>query len=130
MSPIYHIHYEILPATPLLAFNLSSPPGRKVVWLLAIGQLIQCSARSLRAQSPPGCARTRVSFDANWRFIKGDPADANGATLAYAQMKADLLANVNYADYVVRPTAEPTNARAKTSPYAKPDFNDSSWRQR
>ncbi|HVU37660.1 MAG TPA: beta-galactosidase GalB [Opitutales bacterium] len=76
------------------------------------------------AYAQPGL-RDRVNFDANWRFLKEDAPDANGA-LAYPQIKGDLLANANFADYVVRPTADHTPG--ENISFAKPDFDDSSWR--
>ncbi len=81
------------------------------------------TASSLQAQAP--AVRERVNFDNNWRFIKQDAPDANGA-LAYAQIKGDLLANSNFADYVVRATAGHTPGENVS--FAKSDFNDSAWR--
>ena len=69
--------------------------------------------------------RERVNFDANWRFLQGDPAEA-GDTLSYTNLKESLLANSNFADYIVRPTVGHTPGENVS--YARPDFNDSSWR--
>jgi beta-galactosidase len=71
--------------------------------------------------------RERTSFDADWRFIKGDPAEA-GTSLAYVNIKTALLANVDPTDFIVKPTAD-NLALGKDISYARPDFNDSSWRQ-
>jgi beta-galactosidase len=80
------------------------------------------STGATSASSP----RQRVNFDADWRFIKGDPADA-GDTLSYDNLQPALLANSNFADYVVRPTANITPGENVS--YVKPDFDDSTWRQ-
>jgi len=79
------------------------------------------------ARAQPASPRERTSFDANWRFIKGDPEDA-GTTLSYANIKGTLLANVNAADFIVKPTTDNLTLGKDVS-YTKPDFNDSSWRQ-
>ena len=69
----------------------------------------------------------RTLFDANWRFIKGDPADA-GTTLTYANLKAAQMANVDPVDFIVKPTKDTLTLGQDVS-YTQPDFNDSSWRQ-
>ena len=77
--------------------------------------------------NPP---RERVSFNAGWRFVKGDPAEMTNS-LAYANIK----------DWVEATGAEFTRnpeLAAKTSPagnpgggnisYAQSNFNDNQWR--
>ena len=73
------------------------------IFALAAALVSSCAgpAPALTIEAPE---RERINFDANWRYIQGDPADA-GDTLAYARLKTALLANSNFADYVVRPTA-------------------------
>ncbi len=89
--------------------------------LLAVATLL--AAPAVHAQAP--ALRERVNFNSGWRFLKEDAPDTNGA-LAYAQIKGDVIANANYADYVVRPNAARTPG--ETVSFAKPDFNDSAWR--
>jgi beta-galactosidase len=71
--------------------------------------------------------RERTSFDADWRFQKGDPAGA-ADQLGYDKLKESLIANANRAmgDFVSpsAPTVPGTGAS-----YAQPGFNDSAWRK-
>lgn len=89
--------------------------------LLAAATLLVAPA--VHAQVPT--LRDRVNFDNGWRFLKEDAPDASD-TLAYAQIKGDVIANANFADYVVRPNASHTPGENVS--FAKPDFNDSAWR--
>ncbi len=106
----------------------SSVPAIRRLRLLApfffAAALLLPAARA--ATTSDASSRQRVSFNTGWRFIQGDPADA-GDSLSYNKLQAALLANSNFADYVVRPTANITPGENVS--YAKPDFNDSSWRQ-
>jgi beta-galactosidase len=120
---------------PLLAacsVRLTKKPsvGLPALWAAAVLSLAAVLLSSC-AGLPPGLnaetgPRERINFDANWRYIQNDPGDA-GNTLAYAQIKTDLLANSNFADYVVRPN--PDHNPGQNVSYVKPDFDDSSWRQ-
>ena len=71
--------------------------------------------------------RERTSFNANWHFIKDDPAGAAGA-LAYDTIKPQLLANAASPDFVVRATPDNLGLGQDVS-YAQPGFDDSSWRR-
>ncbi len=97
--------------------------GGRWAKLLLVG-FVLAIAPGIHAQS--ATPRERTSFDANWRFSKGDPAEA-ADTLAYANLKAALLANVDPADFIVKPTTDNLTLGKDVS-YTKPDFNDSSWR--
>ena len=95
--------------------------GLALLWLPA------CTTAGLStASSAADSPRERVNFDANWRFAKGDPAEA-GTTLSYASLKAPLLANAASADFVVSPYFD--GNPGKDVSYAQPGFNDSGWRQ-
>jgi beta-galactosidase len=95
------------------------------IFALAAALVSSCAgpAPALTIEAP---VRERINFDANWRYTQNDPAEA-GDTLAYARLKPDLLANSNFADYVVR--ANPARNPGQNVSYVKPDFDDSSWRQ-
>jgi len=87
-------------------------------------------ADALQAMNTPVGASTgtreRVNFDAGWRFIMGDPTEVGG-TLAYTELKSDLIANATNPDFVVRPN--PDHNPGKDVSYAQPGFNDTSWRR-
>lgn len=104
-------------------YSALRPVSLVKIFPLLLAALTALAVPALHAQVP--ALRARENFDTGWRFIKQDAPDANGA-LAYAQIKGDLLANANYADYVVRPTTGHTPGENVS--YAQPDFNDSSWR--
>jgi beta-galactosidase len=55
----------------------------------------------------------------------GDPAEVGG-TLAYTELKSDLIANATNPDFVVR--LNPDHNPGKDVSYAQPGFNDTSWR--
>ncbi|MDB5327380.1 MAG: beta-galactosidase [Phycisphaerales bacterium] len=73
--------------------------------------------------------RDRILFTADWRFIKGDPADA-GNTLAYDQLKPWILPSAN--GFISKPPAiHPVGpAPGDTLSYAQPAaaYDDSMWR--
>ena len=83
----------------------------------------------LAATAQPVSPAERISLDAGWRFVKGDPAEVEGK-LAYSEIK----------DWVEASGAEFTtdaDRAAKTKPagdpggdisYARNDFDDSQWR--
>lgn len=92
------------------------------VFLAAAGCETTMNSETSAANGP----RERTSFNANWRFIRDDPAGAESA-LAYDTIKPQLLANAASPDFVVRAT--PDNLQlGQDVPYAQPSFNDSSWR--
>ncbi len=92
------------------------------VFLAAAGCETTMNSETSAANGP----RERISFNANWRFIRDDPAGAESA-LAYDTIKPQLLANAASPDFVVRAT--PDNLQlGQDVPYAQPSFNDSSWR--
>jgi beta-galactosidase len=93
--------------------------------LLACSFLLATSAAA-GAESPP---RERVSFNADWRFQKGDPAGA-GDQLAYAKIKRWIVATGN--DLLNAPAAKPTRPEGNLGadiPYSQDGFDDSSWRR-
>jgi len=84
------------------------------------------TSASWAAQTP---VRERASFNADWRFAKGDPCDA-GDGLSYANIRAWVLASgVSF-------TKDPNLARRKRPQgnlgadvaYAQPGFDDRGWR--
>jgi len=73
--------------------------------------------------------RERLLFNADWRFVKNDPADA-GNTLAYARLKPWLLPSAGA--FVASPAVRPAGpAPGETVSYAQSvsSFDDSSWRK-
>ncbi len=83
-----------------------------------------------RADSVPASSpRERLSFDQDWRFQKGDPAEVAGK-LGYDVLKPWMLPTGNA--FVSDPAAKasrPTGNPGGEVSYAQPNFDDSSWRQ-
>jgi len=81
------------------------------------------------ASAPPAeTPRQRVSFNAGWRFTKGDPQDAQDR-LGYDRLRGWLLATGT--DLINAGSTRP--ARPEGDPgagisYLRPDFDDSGWR--
>ncbi len=97
----------------------------KAVCFLALTALLPCLAK---AEDAP--LRSRVNFDADWRFQKGDP-DGVGDTLSYPKIKDALLAST--ANFLAPVTASPMPAAVpadlgKEVPYTQPGFDDAGWR--
>ncbi len=81
------------------------------------------SAHAADSVSP----RERLSFNADWRFTKGDPADSDGK-LNYQTLKPWLLASVPEFS-----TNSPDAPKMEGNPgadvaYTQPGCDDSSWR--
>ena len=72
--------------------------------------------------------RERLSFNADWRFQKGDPAGTEGQ-LAYDKVKPWVIATGN--EFLSR-AATPAPVAGNPGndiPYAQPSFDDHTWRQ-
>jgi beta-galactosidase len=80
-------------------------------------------ASVVRAGSP---GRERLSFDSNWRFTKGDPADI-GNKLSYTNIKAWVLPTGNA--YIKDGTnfSRPSGNLGVDVPYIQPNFDDRGW---
>jgi beta-galactosidase len=74
-------------------------------------------------------ARERVSFNADWRFAKGDPNDAAGK-LSYNNIRDWVLATgVAFAkDPNVANRTQPAGNLGDDVAYAQPGFDDKNWR--
>ena len=70
--------------------------------------------------------RERISLNADWRFYRGDAAEA-GTNLSYAKLKPWLLPTAN-AFTTNSPAARPAAEPAGEISFAQPNFNDSQWR--
>ncbi|HVU32904.1 MAG TPA: beta-galactosidase GalB [Opitutaceae bacterium] len=91
--------------------------------LIVLGVLAATSA--FAASDSP---RERLSFDADWRFTKDDPA-GTGDALSYAKLKPWLLPTA--ADYLAPTEAKPVRPAGNIGdavPYTQPGFDDGSWR--
>jgi beta-galactosidase len=79
--------------------------------------------------SAPPTPFAHVSFDADWRFQKGDPAGV-GDALAYPKIKAWVVAT---GDSLLNPMdvkpVRPAGNLGGAIPYVQADFNDSAWRK-
>lgn len=83
--------------------------------LAALSLFVADAAGAAESPTP----RERVSFNADWRFMRGDPADSN-PELDYQTLKPWLLATS-----AARLSGNP-GARVV---YTQPGYDDSSWRQ-
>ncbi len=100
----------------------SFPIHLTVAALLVAGLFLPGLAR---AKSPE---RERLSFNAGWRFIKGDPADAAGK-VDYAKIK-DWITQTSQA--FMKESKEQSKSAGEPGidiSYIKTDFDDSAWRQ-
>jgi beta-galactosidase len=100
-----------------------------LIWipaLLLTGGILSAAqpGDALAASSP----RERVSFNAGWRFQKGDPAGV-GDQLAYAKIKPWILATGNDLLGPTAPKAErPAGDFGGEVAYSQAAFDDSAWR--
>ena len=72
--------------------------------------------------------RERSSFNADWRFQKGDPAGAEGR-LAYDKIKPWLMATGNEFVAAAAQVKRPAGDLGSDISYAQPSFDDSGWRR-
>ena len=72
--------------------------------------------------------RERLSFNAGWRFTKGDPA-GSGDKLDYKSLKPWLLATGPELSTNSPPATRPEGNPPGEVPYAQPGFDDSDWRK-
>jgi beta-galactosidase len=93
--------------------------------LCAISLLAAFTGFATEATTP----RERISFDAGWRFAKGDP-DGVGDALSYPKLKDWLLptsAELTTNAAILAKTL-PAGNPAENVAYAQSGFNDSEWR--
>ena len=83
----------------------------------------------------PAVHRERQSFDAGWRFHQGDSMDV-GESLTYERIKEwvlptgdDLLADAAGRHAAADPMPTVLGGGRGVAPYARPEFDDSGWRQ-
>src|SRR5262245_57732129 len=85
---------------------------------------------ALAQAAEPAPARERLSFNADWRFQKGDPAGAEGQ-LEYQKIKDWITATGN--EFVLNPDAtkpnRPASALGAEIAYAQRNFDDRAWRR-
>ncbi len=97
-----------------------------VFWTSAL-----CLTASLLATAPlrgAGAPRERESFDAGWRFMRGDPADA-GHRLTYQNLKPWIMATGTDLIGADRPRpVRPEGSPGSDISYVRPGFDDSGWR--
>lgn len=86
--------------------------------------LVPPSAAAQAADAP----RERRSFDADWRFQKGDPAGAEGR-LAYDKIKPWVTATGNEFVAGAGVPARPEGDPGGDVPYTQPGFDDGGWRR-
>src|SRR3954470_14607367 len=101
---------------------------RVVLLRLALAACAACVfAHAAAAQVLP---RSRVSFNAGWRFQKDDPPGAEGR-LSYEKIKSDVTATGG--DFVARlegrKEIRPDERVGSDVAYTRRDFDDNGWRR-
>ncbi|MGO8929590.1 MAG: beta-galactosidase GalB [Limisphaerales bacterium] len=81
----------------------------------------------LRAAGEPS-SRERLSFNADWRFIKGDAAGSEGK-LSYETLKPWLLATGPEFSLNTTPPSRPDGNPGSDVAYTQPAFDDAAWRK-
>jgi beta-galactosidase len=90
--------------------------------------LITASLFVVTLASAASPVRERLCFDADWRFIKGDP-DGISNELSYSNIKPWVMANGNEFVKDGTPTPRPADNLGTNVDYLQPDFNDDAWRK-
>jgi len=94
-------------------------------FLILLALVVGLSGRARGDDQAP--IRSRTSFDADWRFQKGDPAGV-GDSLSYARIKDAVIASS--AAFLSGSASIPTPRQIGTDvPYVQSDFDDSGWRK-
>ncbi len=100
--------------------------SRAVRSLLLILGAAGLAAAAGRAADSPG--RERVSFNADWRFTRGDAAGV-GESLTYERIKDWILpTGDDLLHYLAVRRTRPEGSPGGLPAYARADFNDSTWR--
>ena len=96
---------------------------------LVVGSALSFVATGLSAAAADAAPlRERVSFNADWRFLKGDPAGTQ-AKLDYQTLKPWLLATGPELSVDAAPTPRPEGNPGGDVPCVQAGFDDSAWRR-
>jgi beta-galactosidase len=84
---------------------------------------------ALATEVPPAASvRDRLSFDSDWRFVKGDPANTDNQ-LSYTNIKTRVIATGAEFTTNSRSLQRPQGNIGPNVAYTQPGFDDSSWRK-
>ncbi|HHY84498.1 MAG TPA: DUF4982 domain-containing protein [Verrucomicrobia bacterium] len=72
--------------------------------------------------------RERLSFNSDWRFVKGDPAGFENR-LSYTNIRAWVTATGAEFSTTNAPSQPPEGNPGEDVPYIQPGFDDSAWRK-
>ena len=105
----------------------SSPTSLKITGLAALAALFMAANPPEAAAAQAAPVRERISFDADWHFIKGDP-EGTGDKLSYFNIK-DWV-NATGAEYTTNasPAKRPAGNLGGDVAYTQPGFDDFTWR--
>ncbi len=106
--------------------SINRRPGLRIGWgfLIALVFLSNFAAGAAPAAPP---VREQLSFNSDWRFIKGDPADTGGR-LSYTNIKAWV--NATGAAFTTNaPAPRPDGNLGADVACTQAGFDDSSWRK-
>ena len=113
------------PPHPVNKLPRQTPSWTTLLKLLALQALLVGSPWCGRAEDAPTLSR-RICLDADWRFQRGDPADA-GDTLSYPKIKDAVIASS--ADFAGESPLPPASGISKAVAFVAPQFDDSTWRK-
>jgi len=96
--------------------------------LINIALIVPLVASVLPCKAAPNSPRDRLSFNADWRFIKDDP-QGTGDKLKYENIKPWV--NSTGAEFVAgaAPAKRPEGNLGADVAYTQPGFDDSTWRK-
>ncbi|HEY9509036.1 MAG TPA: beta-galactosidase GalB [Verrucomicrobiae bacterium] len=101
---------------------ISATISSSVLLLILFG----CATRTPNSPAPQ--VRERISFNADWRFEKNDPAGAEG-NLAYTNIKDGVTATGNEFTTNSQTVSRPEGNPGADVIYTQAGFDDSSWRK-
>ncbi|HKI68416.1 MAG TPA: beta galactosidase jelly roll domain-containing protein, partial [Verrucomicrobiae bacterium] len=112
----------------MMSLILKSPSWLKSNGWQLVAALTVFSTVPLCATAASEPVRERLSFDANWRFTKGDPA-GTGDELSYKKIKPWMNSTGNEFVKDGKPTPRPKGNLGENVVYTQPGFDDSNWRE-
>ncbi|HTR40704.1 MAG TPA: beta-galactosidase GalB [Pseudomonadales bacterium] len=118
MESLHH-QRNLVPENPMLQLNLLP----RLLLPAIIFASLTVSTTAVMAGSP---VRERLSFDSDWRFVKGDPEGISNQ-LSYAEIKPWVTANGGQFAKDGTNSARPSSDPGADAAYIQPGFNDQGW---
>jgi beta-galactosidase len=97
--------------------------------LIVAACLATCLPLAAQPPAAPAPVRERISFNADWRFAKGDPPSV-WQSLSYEAVRAWLAPiGAEFVSYTATPPTRPAGNLGDGISFIRPDFPDGSWRR-